>query len=198
MEHVNRSVRFVLECTASSLRKLGATVGCVESRCFYILVERFNRFCFLSFSLIKDCVVKVKRELADLVLVTPFLPSQPWFLAVLELDCEPPLVLPLSNDLLTSARHRRNSFASSDEVHSHNHLEIVRCGFSNCPMVFRDKWSTCLWWVHFSPHTLLTSQPGTAGVIGVFKTVPIPCLLPKTIFSNFCRIVLLKVKPTGQ
>ena len=131
-------------------------------------------FAFPPFSLIKDCVAKVKREQADLILITPFWPSQPWFPAILDLVCEPPLVFPLSNDLLSSATGDIHPLVQSGSM-----LLIAwkLCGQVSVTRAFREKWSNCSWRVHASPRTLLTSQPGTAGVIGILKEVPIPCFL---------------------
>jgi hypothetical protein len=118
-------------------------------------------------------------EQVDLVLVTTFMPSQPWFPAVLDLACEPPLVLPLSNDLLTFATGEIHPLVQTKSI-----LLIAwkLSGAVSVTRAFRESGQPA-YGGYTSVHTLLTSRIGTAGVIETYKTVPIPCFLLTNILE---------------
>ena len=61
-------------------------------------------YAFPPFSLIGKVVKKVKAEAAKMILVTPNWPTQSWFNQILELWIANPLLLPLSQGLLTNAQ----------------------------------------------------------------------------------------------
>jgi len=128
-------------------------------------------YAFPPFALIKDCLAKIRREEAELVLIAPYWPSQPWYPVLLELAVAPPLVIPQSNDMLTAA---------SGEAHPLSSLLLLAwklSGLGSAGKAFRLQWSTCWWREYVDPHTLLISRRGQAGVAGVYASVPIPCFL---------------------
>ena len=59
-------------------------------------------YCFPPFNLIPFCLTKVRQEQAEIVLVTPYWPSQCWFPSLMELATDIPLLLFPSKSLLTS------------------------------------------------------------------------------------------------
>ena len=59
-------------------------------------------YAFPPFSFIEKVVKKVKAEAATMILVTPNWPTQSWFNQILELWIADPLLLPLSQGLLTN------------------------------------------------------------------------------------------------
>uniref|UniRef100_A0A0P6EQZ6 Reverse transcriptase/ribonuclease h/methyltransferase n=1 Tax=Daphnia magna TaxID=35525 RepID=A0A0P6EQZ6_9CRUS len=60
-------------------------------------------YAFPPFSLIPKCLEKLRREKANLLMICPVWPSQPWFPVLLELACDVPILLVPSHDLLKSA-----------------------------------------------------------------------------------------------
>jgi hypothetical protein len=60
-------------------------------------------YAFPPFALVPKCLEKIRREKANLVMVCPVWPSQPWFPILLELTCDVPVLLRPSRDLLVSA-----------------------------------------------------------------------------------------------
>ena len=60
-------------------------------------------YAFPPFCMISRCLAKVQRERADLVLIAPVWPAQPWYSALLHLLSDLPILLPQWPDMLTSA-----------------------------------------------------------------------------------------------
>ncbi|KZS06633.1 Uncharacterized protein APZ42_029853 [Daphnia magna] len=58
-------------------------------------------YAFPPFALIFKCLEKISRERANIVLVCPVWPTQPWFPVLLELVCDVPLILKLTASLLS-------------------------------------------------------------------------------------------------
>lgn len=65
--------------------------------------KNLKGYCFPPFNQVGKCLQKVLEEQAELVLICPFWPSQPWFAMLLELASDVPIVLRPSPDLLTAA-----------------------------------------------------------------------------------------------
>ena len=61
-------------------------------------------YAFPPFALIPKCLEKIRREKANIVIVSPVWPAQPWFPVLLELACDVPLLLKPSSTLLVSAK----------------------------------------------------------------------------------------------
>ena len=61
-------------------------------------------YLFPPFCLIARCLSKILRDEADVTLVVPYWPTQPWFPMALELVCDVPRMLPLNGRLLTGPR----------------------------------------------------------------------------------------------
>ena len=59
-------------------------------------------YAFPPFCLIARCLAKVLRDEAEMLLVAPVWPTQPWYPVLLALAVEQPLLLPISTDLLKS------------------------------------------------------------------------------------------------
>ncbi|KAI9550365.1 reverse transcriptase [Daphnia sinensis] len=134
--------------------------------------KNLRAYAFPPFNLILRCISKVRKELADLVLVTPYWPSQVWFPLALELASDVPVVLPPTDRQLTSA---------TDETHplmKSRSLILVAwrlSGDASESKAFRKKWRNFCWMETASPHQLLTKPAGHYGVIGAVKDIRIPC-----------------------
>lgn len=129
-------------------------------------------YAFPPFSLILRCISKVKRELADLVLVTPYWPSQVWFPLALELTSDIPVILPPTDRQLTSATGETHP-----QIKSRSLILVAwrLSGNASESKAFRKKWRNFCWMETVSPHQLLTKPDGHYGVIGAVKNIRIPC-----------------------
>ena len=58
-----------------------------------------DAYAFPPFCLVQKCLMKTMKGQAQLTLIAPYWPAQPWFPSLLEMASEPALVLP-RNDLL--------------------------------------------------------------------------------------------------
>jgi hypothetical protein len=77
--------------------------GASAVNAFSLNWSNHSGYAFPPFSLIPKCLEKLRREKANLVLICPVWPAQPWFPILLELACDVPLLLHSSHNLLVSA-----------------------------------------------------------------------------------------------
>lgn len=122
-------------------------------------------YAFPPFTLITKCLEKIRRELANTVMVCPVWPAQPWFPILLELTCDIPLLLHPSSTLLVSPKGEPHPLLKTGA------LQLAVCmlfGDSSAGRGFRNRWPSFLW-----PATGL--QHFQHGVIGVFNGMKIPC-----------------------
>ena len=129
-------------------------------------------YAFPPYSLIKDCLTKVKQDQADLVIVCPFWPSQPWFPVLLELTCDIPRVLPPASDLLTSCQGESNPLCQKETFRL---IAWKLSGRPSAPEAFRKTLSSFSSKATAAPHTLHISRPGTFGSVGAVSGIKIPC-----------------------
>jgi hypothetical protein len=129
-------------------------------------------YAFPPFILIPKCLAKVRREKASLVLVCPWWPAQAWFPLLLELAADVPRIMWPQSHLLT------NSVQGPHPLNGSLILTAWKIsGNVSETNVFQRRLSvSCLApTVHL--RSLLTSPPGTVGVIGVLNGISIPCLM---------------------
>ncbi|KZS06357.1 Uncharacterized protein APZ42_030220 [Daphnia magna] len=62
----------------------------------------FVGYVFPPFSMIPKCLEKIRREKANVIMICPVWPAQPWYPVMLEMVCETPRLLHPSIDLLMS------------------------------------------------------------------------------------------------
>ena len=128
-------------------------------------------YAFPPFNLIFKCLDKIRREKANLVLICPVWPTQPWYPVLLELACDVPLLLPQLTNLLTSPRGRPHPLLSSRS------LRLAAWNLSGKPGAsrdFRNRLSSCCSQGIVRTRSQLTIQPGETGVSGVFDGTSIP------------------------
>jgi hypothetical protein len=147
--------------------------GAMATDAFSFSWTGFQGYAFPPFSQVKDCLSKLRREQASLVLISPLWPSQPWFPLLLEMAYEPPRVFHPRADLLVSCQ---------GEVHPLSQRPSFRLvawklsGVSSLCRAFRTKWSNFSWEESVRPHALHISPVGTLGSIGAVDSIRIPCL----------------------
>jgi len=129
-------------------------------------------YAFPPFCLIKDCLSKIIRERAELVLICPFWPAQPWFPLILSLAMDVPLILSQRSDLLTDNMGVPHQLCL---LPSFRLVAWMLSGTASKTRAFRMKWSTYSWPASALRRFPLTSQPGECGVIGISSGIPIPC-----------------------
>ena len=129
-------------------------------------------YAFPPFALIKDCLFKIRRESAEMVLICPHWPGQPWFPLLLELTTDIPIILPPHHQLLSSAEGHQHPLIETGSI---TLTAWKLSGVISQAEAFRRTWSTCCWREYVPPHKLLTSPPGRLGVIGVLNGISIPC-----------------------
>lgn len=74
-------------------------------------------YAFPPFCLISQCLVKVRRDQTDLILVCPAWQTQVWFPQLLQLAVADPILLPQSLDLLTSPTGAYHPLLEEDKLH---------------------------------------------------------------------------------
>lgn len=134
--------------------------------------ENLKAYAFPPFSLILRCLAKTRRKLADLVLITPYWPSQVWFPLALSLANDIPLVLAPSSHLRTSA-----SSAVHPQIQTNSLILIawkLSSDASKC-RDFRRRWRNFCWTETVNPHQLRMKPDGFYGVIVAVKEILIPC-----------------------
>jgi hypothetical protein len=136
--------------------------------------KNLKGYAFPPFNLIHRCLIKIRRDRADVLMVTPVWPSQQWWPTILELSYRPARILKPSEDLLLDAT------GISHPLLVRGSLLLAAWTLSGDDMkteAFRREWCNYSWPAIAKPHQLLTKVPGTFGSIGALRGVKIPCLL---------------------
>ena len=91
-----------MECAVAEFFLLRPSAGCCGGQCIRSQLDGVIGLCLPPFALIFKCLEKFSREKANVVLVCPVWPTQPWFPVLLELACDVPLLLKPTSTLLVS------------------------------------------------------------------------------------------------
>jgi hypothetical protein len=130
-------------------------------------------YAFPPFSLIKDCLYKIRKEKSEWVLICPLWPGQPWFPLLLELASDIPLILPQCDQLLTTVWNESHPLVAAKTLWL---TAWKLSGDDSVNKAFREMWSTYWWQDCAIPQMLHISRPGQLGLIGATNGVQIPCL----------------------
>ena len=99
-------------------------------------------YAFPPFALIPKCLEKIRREKANIVIVSPVWPAQPWFPVLLELACDVPLLLKPSSTLLVSAKGEPHPLLVTGALQ----LAVWKLsGTNSAGRDFRGHWSSFSW-----------------------------------------------------
>ncbi len=123
-------------------------------------------YAFPPFALIPRCLAKIKKEKADIVLVGPLWPSQPWFPLLLQMSIDIPRILSPHHLLLHSPTLEPHPLIKSKK------FLLVAWKLSGDALKIKDfqkELSTFSWKVSVSPHQLVTNPRGKIGLIGTTK-----------------------------
>ena len=131
-----------------------------------------SAYAFPPFNIISLCLEKVRKERAEIVLVTPLWQGQHWFPTALEMAADVPRIIPPHNDLLLSPTGSGHPLCNS--------MALVVWSISGKPSrvkVFRNLCATSSFEESVEPLELRTKPRGAIGKIGAVRGVPIPCQL---------------------
>ena len=95
---------------------------------FTVSWTHLNAFVFPSFSILQKVLVKVIANRADITLIAPMWPTQPWFSVLTSMITQQPLVLPYSPRLVTSPTNRERLHP----LHSRLALTAFRISGDTC------------------------------------------------------------------
>jgi hypothetical protein len=129
-------------------------------------------YAFPPFALLSKCLEKIRKEAANIVMVCPVWPAQPWFPVLLELACDVPVLLQPAPSLLTSAKGEPHPLLETGALQL---AAWMLSGESSAGRDFRNHWSIYSWPATELQHIRHTSRHGEVGIIGVFDGVRIPC-----------------------
>ena len=123
-------------------------------------------YAFPPFCMIARCLAKVLRDVADLIIITPHWPAQPWFAQALMMSADFPVLLPPVEDLLLSPQGEKHPLVQS------NHLTLIAWKVSGNV----SKQKGFLEMLPLSSlnrddreRSWLTEAPGRSGVAGLVK-----------------------------
>jgi hypothetical protein len=116
----------------------------------------FLGYAFPPFSLIQRCLNKIRKDRAEMVLIAPIWPAQPWYPVLLSLVCEPPRILPTCSGILSDPLGCPHPLVSSRTLS----LAAWRLsGDDMRPRAFREEWSSFCWEQIVIPQQLHTRAP---------------------------------------
>ena len=136
--------------------------------------ENLNAYAFPPFSLIKNCLSKIVREMSSLVLVCPFWPSQTWFPLLLELACAVPMLFRQEPNQLLSCLGEPHPLCRTGALQL---SAWMLSGRGSETREFRSSPQNSSWHQLALRVSPLTKGPGGLGVAGVYDSVTIPCLI---------------------
>ena len=128
---------------------------------------RGEAYAFPSFGLLPKSLAKVRRKQATIVVVSPYLPSAPWF----------PLLLELAVDVTRALRPSKNLLTSPEGLAHPLPLLLIAwrlCGDAGETKAFRKRWSSFCWKERVTPHGLPSNPSGAIGSIGATNGIWIP------------------------
>lgn len=131
-------------------------------------------YCFPPFNLIPVCLLKLLVEEAEMALITPYWPSQPWFPTAMDLTIDIPRQLHPEPDLLTSPQGESHPLVQSDSMRL---ITWRLSGGTSKRNAFQRTPSTSSYQQLVKIHELPSSRHGTRGETGVLQGTRIPCLL---------------------
>lgn len=138
---------------------------------FHISWADLQAYAFPPFCLLGRCLQKIVREQATIVLIAPLWAHQPWYPALLEALVDIPLLLPLSDSLLT------DPFGQVHPLMASNSLRLAAwkvSGRNSLQRGFRSRLSASSPLAGVRAPTMHTSLPGTSGNAGVLGGLSIP------------------------
>lgn len=148
--------------------------GSMAVNAFSVNWNDFSGYVFPPFSMISKCLEKIRREEANVVMVCPVWPAQPWYPVLLELVCDTPRLLHQTSNLLVSAKGETHPLLGSGALQ----LAAWKLSGKICEgKAFRIHWSTFSWPAIGHQPFRPTSRRGELGQIGVFNGMKIPCQL---------------------
>jgi len=148
--------------------------GSWRTNAFSLDWKNLQGYAFPPMNLIQNCLSKIIRDQASLILICPYWPSQSWFPILLELAVDIPRIFSFQSNLLSSAQKENHPQILDGS------LRLVAwklSGVTSASKAFRTKLQTFYWRDQDPQQSLHTSLPGSHGEIGAYKGITIPCLV---------------------
>jgi len=121
-------------------------------------------YAFPPFCMISRCLAKVRKDVAEMVIIMPTWNTQPWYASLLDMVCEKPILLPQSKSLLQSPAGENHPLIETKALT----LAAWRIsGNTNATKAFLDKQPNLLHTPGVQVPRLLTVAPGENGIAGV-------------------------------
>ena len=149
-------------------------LGSWRTNAFSLDWKNLQGYAFPLMNLIQNCLSKIIRDEASLILICPYWPSQSWFPILLELAVDIPRIFSFQGNLLSSAQKENHPQILDGS------LRLVAwklSGATSASKAFRTKLQTFYWRDQGPQQSLHTSLPGSHGEIGAYKWNTIPCLV---------------------
>ena len=135
--------------------------------------SRLRGYLFPPFSLLSRCLSKIRMDEAEVTLVTPCWPTQAWFPLAVEIACDYPRLLPMTERLLSD--HKGNPHPLLDQ----ETFRLIAWRLSGSDMRHKAFQRTCAIYcsagIEKEP-TELTNRLGDLGIAGVANGRIIPYL----------------------
>ena len=101
----------------------------------------YEFYAFLPFSLLPNCLQKIRQDRAHVILIAHLWPTQPWFPLLLQYLCDQPWILLPRPDLLKHPSHSR-----PHPLHKKLHLMVCPVsGEPSAATTFQKKLPMCSW-----------------------------------------------------
>ena len=90
--------------------------GAVKTDTLTVKWQKIQGYVFPPFCLIGRCLAKIRQEQATLVLVTPMWQTQPWYVELLQMLKEEPILIPYMEGILTSPRGEQHPLLQASRM----------------------------------------------------------------------------------
>ena len=146
---------------------------------FQITWRDYQGYAFPPFDLVGKCLQKIHREESTVVLVAPVWETQSWYLYLLQLLIDYPLLLPVHPDLLSDPFERKHPLLLRHQ------LQLAAwkvSGVSTLQQDFQRGLQNSSLWDGAGAQIPLTSLVGKDGIAGVLKGKLIPFRMASNLF----------------
>ena len=105
-----------MHCTTEPIRQLVPSSGCLAGNALSFSWKDLKAYAFPHFALIKDCLFKIRRESAEIVLICPQWPGQPGFPLLSELTTDIPIIILPHHQLLSSVEGHQHPLIETGSI----------------------------------------------------------------------------------
>ena len=140
---------------------------CSENRHVHSEMAENTGLRFPPFCLIGRCLAKIRQEQATLVLVTPTWQTQPWYMELLQMLKEEPILIPYMEGILTSPRGEQHPLLQASRM---NLAAWKVSGLVQMQAKFKNRLETFSTKTSGTAQNPLTRPPVVNGLAGVVRS----------------------------